>query len=233
MLSMNNKNKDNNLTEGNVYKTISLFALPILFGIILQSLYQTVDAIIIGRFAGKSALATIESVLSLTRLPTNFFVGLSTGATILVSQYYGAKKIDSLKKVVSTSLLFSFVSGIILSFTMILFSKYFINILAIPKDITNDVNTYLTILFVGLSPSLIYNIGAGIFRAVGNSKTPFYYLIITNIINVLLDIVFVVFLKWGVNGVALATVLSQFLSAVLIINALINTKMDIKIRFNH
>lgn len=217
------------LTEGIVWQKVLLFAMPILFGILLQSLYTTVDAIIIGRFAGKEALAAIESVYTLTKLPVNFFVGLSSGATIIISQYYGAKKMDSVSIACHTAILFALVGGLLLSVMTIMFSPLGIKLLKVPDAISNEALNYVNIYFAGLAASMTYNIGAGIFRALGNSKTPFYFLIVANIINITLDIVFVAVLKLGVVGAATATVISQTICGVLIVIALMRTDLPCKI----
>ncbi|WP_246552274.1 MATE family efflux transporter [Vallitalea pronyensis] len=225
------------LTEGVVWQKVVLFAMPILFGIVLQSLYATVDAIIIGRFAGKEALAAIESVYTLTKLPVNFFVGLSTGATIIISQYFGAKKLKEVSNACHTALLFAFVGGLLLSIIAVIIAPFFIKLLKVPAEIYDQALTYVIIFFSGLAASMTYNIGAGIFRALGNSKTPFYFLIIANIINIALDILLVASFGLGIVGAGLATVLSQFICGVLIVIALMRTDLPCKIylrkiRFN-
>jgi len=221
--------KKYDLTEGFVWQKIMLFAMPILLGILLQSLYTTVDAIIIGRFAGKEALAAIESVYTLTKLPVNFFVGLSTGATIIISQYFGAKNLEKVSRACHTAVLFSFVGGLVLSIFAIVIAPFFIGLLKVPVGIYDQALTYVIIFFSGLAASMTYNIGAGIFRALGNSKTPFYFLIIANIVNIVLDIIFVGVMGFGVFGAGLATVLSQFICAVLIVIALMRTRLPCKI----
>ncbi|ABR48217.1 MATE efflux family protein [Alkaliphilus metalliredigens QYMF] len=217
------------LTEGVVWQRVLMFAMPILFGILLQSLYTTVDAIIIGRFAGKEALAAIESVYTLTKLPVNFFVGISSGATIIISQYFGAKKMEKLSNACHTAIIFALIGGFVLSIIAIFISPFFINLLKVPKGIYDDALIYVIIFFSGMAASMTYNIGAGIFRAVGNSKTPFYFLIIANIINIALDLLFIAVFDLGVVGAGLATVISQFLCAILVVISLIRTELPCKI----
>lgn len=224
--------KKYDLTDGIVWHKVVLFAMPILFGILLQSLYTTVDAIIIGRFVGKEALAAIESVYTLTKLPVNFFVGLSTGATIIISQYFGAKKLEKVSKACHTAVLFAFVGGLFLSIIAIVIAPFFIDLLKVPAAIYDQALIYVIIFFSGLAASMTYNIGAGIFRALGNSKTPFYFLIIANIINIVLDIVLVAVMGFGVVGAGLATVLSQLICGVLIVIALMRTHLPCKIYFH-
>lgn len=221
-----------NLTEGSIWQKIILFALPILVGSLFQQLYTTVDAMIIGQYAGKGALASMDAVYNLIKLPVNFFTGLSSGATIIISQYYGAKEKECVSDASHTALLFSFFGGLFLSMLGILLSPFCLRMLQVPEDIYQEALIYVRIYFGGMAASMIYNIGAGIFRAVGNSKTPFYFLIAANIINVVLDIFFVAIFQWGVAGVALTTVLSQLLSAFLIVRSLMKTELPCKIRIN-
>lgn len=221
--------KKYDLTDGKVSEVMLTFALPIFLGTLFQSLYTTVDAIIIGKYAGKEALAAIESVFTFTKMPVNFFTGLSAGATIIISQYYGAKKYDEVSKASHNAILFALIGGAILSAICCLISPFSIKLIGIPDEIMVDAKMYVLIYFSGIVISMLYNMGAGILRALGNSKTPFYYLIIANIFNILLDLIFIICFKWGVVGAAVATVLSQFLSAVLIMISLIKSELPCKI----
>lgn len=222
-----------NLTDGKVWKIMLQFAMPIFLGTLFQSLYTTADAIIIGRFAGKEALAAIESVFTLTKMPINFFSGLASGATIIISQYYGAKKNKEVSDASHNAMLFAFVGGAVLTVIGCILSPFAIKTIRVPNEIANDAQWYILIYFSGIVVSMLYNVGAGILRALGNSKTPFYFLIAANFFNVILDLIFVVFLQLGVVGAAIATVLSQCLSAVLVIVSLTKTKLPCKISFKN
>jgi len=221
--------KTYNLTEGSVGKGLVSFALPILLGTIFQQFYTTVDAIIIGRLVGKEALAAIESVYTITKLPVNFFVGLSSGATVIISQYYGAKEQDNLSNASHTAVIFAFVGGLLLQVIAIALSPACIRLINVPEDIYQDALLYTIIYFSGMAASMTYNIGAGIFRAVGNSKIPLYFLIAANFLNVILDLLFVGVFHLGVAGAALTTMISQMLSAVLVLMALTRTDLTCKI----
>lgn len=221
--------KQYDLTEGVVWKKVLGFALPVLLGIIFQQLYTLVDAVIVGRFAGKEALAAIESVHTIVRLPVNFFTGLSSGAAIIISKYYGAKQLDSVSSASHTAVLFAFIGGLLLAILCITLSRTFIQLIKVPDDIVKDAFWYVVIYFSGLVASMTYNIGAGIFRAVGNSKTPLYFLIAANFLNIVLDVLFVGVFHLGVVGAALATLLSQVVSAILVIVALTRTDLPCKI----
>ena len=211
------KQKSYDLTEGPVRKMLVLFVLPIIAGSLFQQLYTTADAAIVGRFAGKQALAAIDAVYNLIRLPTVFFTGLASAATILISQHYGAKKSEALAETAHTAVLFSFFAGLLLTVLGVLLAPACIRLLNVPEDICPMTLRYTQIYFSGMAASMVYNIGAGIFRAVGDSKTPFVFLLIANGVNVALYFLFVAVFRWGVAGVALTTVFSQFLSAALML----------------
>ncbi|WP_338950292.1 MATE family efflux transporter [Fusobacterium nucleatum] len=224
--------KNNNLTEGKIWKVMLNFVLPIFLGTLFQSLYNTIDAIIVGRFAGKEALAAIESVLNFHRLPVSFFVGLSSGATIIISQYFGANKKDEVSKASHTAILFAVFGGLLLSILSCIFSSFFIKLIKVPEEILYQAQIYTIICFSGIVFSMVYNIGSGILRALGDSKTPFYILIVANILNIILDLILVIVFKLGVIGVGFATLISQIVSAILIFIILLKTKLDCKIYIN-
>ena len=229
---MNEGSKNLNLTEGKIWKVMLRFVLPIFLGTLFQSLYNTIDAIIVGRFAGKEALAAIESVLNFHRLPVSFFVGLSSGATIIISQYFGANKKDEVSKASHTAILFAVFGGLLLSILSCIFSPFFIKLIKVPEEILYQAQIYTIICFSGIVFSMVYNIGSGILRALGDSKTPFYILIVANILNIILDLILVIVFKLGVIGVGFATLISQIVSAILIFIILLKTKLDCKIYIN-
>ena len=226
---MNESSKNLNLTEGKIWKVILRFILPIFLGTLFQSLYNTIDAIIVGRFAGKEAVAAIESVLNFHRLPISFFVGLSSGATIIISQYFGANKKEEVSKASHTAILFAMFGGLLLSILSCVFSPFFIKLIKVPEEILWQAQTYTIICFSGIVASMIYNIGSGILRALGDSRTPFYILIVSNILNIALDLILVKVFKLGVIGVGVATLISEIVSAILIFIILIKTNLDCKI----
>ena len=224
--------KNLNLTEGKIWKVLLRFILPIFLGTLFQSLYNTIDAIIVGRFAGKEAVAAIESVLSFHRLPVSFFIGLSSGATIIISQYFGANKKEDISKAAHTAILFAMSGGLLLSILSCVFSPFFIELIKVPKEISDQAQIYTIICFSGIVASMIYNIGSGILRALGDSKTPFYILILSNILNIILDLILVKVFKLGVIGVGVATLISEIVSAILIFIILTKTNLDCKIYIN-
>lgn len=226
---MDNVSKNYNLTEGTVWKVMLRFAMPVFLGTLFQSLYTTADAVIIGKFAGKSALAAIESVYTITRIPGNLFIGIASGASILISQFYGASKNKDVVKISHNAMLFAFIIGIVLTVSGCLLSPFIIGMIRVPDEIAKEANWYLFIYLSGLSASMIYNVGSGILRALGNSKIPFYFLIVSNVLNISMDLILVVFFRQGVIGAAFATVTAQFLSAVLIILFFIKTDLPCKL----
>jgi len=221
--------KNNDLTQGKIWKVILNFTLPIFLGTLFQSLYTTIDAIIVGKFAGKDAFAAIESVMSFQRLPVSFFIGLSSGATISISQYFGAKEKEDVSKASHTAMLFAIVGGLILSILSCILSPYFIGLIKVPQKIFHEAYIYTFICFSGMVFSMIYNIGSGILRALGNSKTPFHILIFANILNIVLDLIFVINFNLSVVGVGLATLISQIVSAILVFVVLMRTNLDCRI----
>lgn len=215
----------NQITEGVIWKQLLLFFFPILFGTFFQQLYNTADAIIVGRFVGKEALAAVGgSTGTLINLLVGFFVGLSSGATVIISQFYGAGKGDQVKKAVHTAITFSVLSGLVLMVVGILGAPFALKIMGTPDDIMGHALVYIRVYFLGIVGNLIYNIGAGILRAIGDSKKPLYFLMASCFTNIVLDVVFVVFLKMNVLGAALATILSQLVSAILVILVLTKSK---------
>ena len=224
--------KNNNLTKGKIWKVMLKFVLPIFLGTLFQSLYNTIDAIIVGKFAGKEAVAAIESVLNFQRLPITFFVGLSSGATIIISQYFGANKKEDISKASHTAILFAMLGGLLLSILSCVFSPFFIKLIKVPEEIFYQAQIYTIICFIGIVASMTYNIGSGILRALGDSKTPFYILIVSNILNIVLDLILVIVFNLGVIGVGMATLISEIVSAILIFIMLIKTNLDCKIYIN-
>lgn len=216
---------ENRITQGSIFGQLLLFFFPILFGTFFQQLYNTADAVVVGRFVSKEALAAVGGSTSvLTNLLVGFFVGLSSGATVVISQYYGARKADKVHWAVHTSVAFSIAGGIVVMVVGILGSHWALTAMKTPADVMGPAMTYLQIYFIGTIPNLIYNMGAGILRAAGDSKRPLYFLIASCMLNIVLDILFVVVLKIGVAGAAIATITSQLLSAVLVIAAMMKTK---------
>lgn len=238
MKSQSGASLANGITEGVIWKQLLLFFFPILFGTFFQQLYNTVDAVIVGRFVGKEALAAVGgSTGTLINLLVGFFVGLSSGSTVIISQFYGADNRPRVRDAVHTSIAFSLMCGLLLMAVGLIGSPIALRAMGTPDEIMDYSLSYIRIYFIGIIGNLIYNMGSGILRAVGDSKRPLYYLIASCITNIILDVLFVVVLKMDVRGAALATILSQFVSAALVIAALLRTEQSYqlelkKIRLN-
>lgn len=208
--------KVNGITEGIIWKQILAFFFPILFGTFFQMLYNTVDAVIVGQFLGKQALAAVGGGTgTMINLIIGFFTGLSSGATVIISQFYGAKDEKKLKKALHTALALAIVGGLAISVLGFIFTDPLLRLISTPEDIMPLASTYLKIYFAGALSIVIYNIASGIFRALGDSKHPLYFLIVGSIINIILDILLIAIIPLGVAGAAIATVTSQVISAVL------------------
>ena len=216
--------KGNRITEGSIFGQLLLFFFPILFGTFFQQLYNTADAMVVGRFVGKQALAAVGgSTSTLINLLVGFFVGLSSGATVVISQFYGARKADKVHWAVHTSIAFSVIGGIIFMIVGLVGSPWALEAMKTPEDVMGHAVVYIRIYFLGIIVNLVYNMGAGILRAVGDSRRPLYFLIASCFTNIILDVLLVAVLRMGVAGAALATITSQLLSAVLVVLALMKT----------
>ena len=214
----------NGITEGVIWQQILLFFFPILFGTFFQQLYNTADAIIVGRFVGKEALSAVGGTTgTLINLLVGFFVGMSSGSSVVVSQYYGAENTEMVKKSVHTAFCLAICGGVCLMVIGQVFAPMAIRAMGTPEEIIDYSVTYIRIYFMGVIGNLLYNMGAAILRAVGDSKRPLYFLICACLTNIVLDILFVVVLKMGVAGAALATILSQAMAAGLVLFTLMRS----------
>ena len=226
------KTKANGITEGSIFGQLLLFFFPILFGTFFQQLYNTADAVVVGRFVGKQALAAVGGTTStLINLMVGFFVGLSSGPTVVISQYYGAKKADKVHWAVHTSVAFSVIGGVLFMAVGLVGARWALTAMHTPEDVMDHAVTYIRIYFLGMVPNLLYNMGAGILRAVGDSRRPLYFLIGSCFVNIILDVVLVAVLRMGVAGAALATISSQLFSAILVILCLTRTQDMYKVEW--
>ena len=226
------KTKANGITEGSIFGQLLLFFFPILFGTFFQQLYNTADTVVVGRFVGKQALAAVGGTTStLINLMVGFFVGLSSGATVVISQYYGAKKADKVHWAVHTSVAFSVIGGVLFMAVGLVGARWALTAMHTPEDVMDHAVTYIRIYFLGMVPNLLYNMGAGILRAVGDSRRPLYFLIGSCFVNIILDVVLVAVLRMGVAGAALATISSQLFSAILVILCLTRTQDMYKVEW--
>lgn len=209
------------MCSGSIFKKMLLFALPLMCSSILQLLFNAADIVVVGRFAGDHALAAVGSNTALINLLTNLFVGLSIGTNVLVAQYYGAKKEQELKETVHTSMMLSVYSGILLTIVGVIAARQILIWMQAPSEVLGLAVIYLRIYFIGMTSTMIYNFGSAILRAVGDTKRPLYYLLGAGVVNVILNLIFVVVFQMGVAGVGAATVISQTISAFLVVRCLI------------
>ena len=212
---------ETDITEGVIWKQLLLFFFPILLGTFFQQLYNTVDAMIVGKWLGKEALAAVGgSTGTIVSLMVGFFVGLSSGATVVISQHWGARRPDDVRSAVHTAAAMALIFGALLTTAGLLLSPALLRLMDTPAEVLPHAVTYIRILFIGMIPSLVYNIGSGVLRAVGDSRRPLFFLMVACLSNIVLDVVLVMGCEMGVAGAALATVLSQTAAAVLVVLSL-------------
>jgi putative MATE family efflux protein len=209
------KAQANNLTEGSIWKNILLFALPVLLGNIFQQLYNTMDSLIVGNFLGDNALAAVSSSGNLIFMFVGFFNGVAMGAGVIIARAYGAKDYDSMQKAIHTDVAFGLVTGVLITVLGVAFTPTILGWMGTPADVLPNSISYFRYYFLGGIFTVMYNIFVGILHAVGDSKHPLYYLIFSACVNVALDLLFVGVFRWGVGSAALATTISQGISALL------------------
>ncbi|MBR5231141.1 MAG: MATE family efflux transporter [Clostridia bacterium] len=218
--------KSVDMTQGPILKHLIVFAMPLLIGQIFQQLYNTVDSVVVGQFVGKQALAAVGSTGSVINALIGFFSGLSMGAGVVISQCFGARDKRGVHNAVHTAMALTIGAALFCTVLGLVATDPLLRMMSTPEDVFAEASAYLRIYFGGIVGLMVYNIGAGILRAVGDSKRPLYFLIFSACLNVVLDLVFVIFFRMGVAGVAWATVVSQCASAVLILIVLAKTKED-------
>jgi len=220
------------MTEGTIWKQLVLFALPLLAGNVFQQLYNTVDSIVVGNFVGADALGAVTSVAPAINTLVGLFMGMSSGASVVISQFFGARNNTQLRKSVHTSIVTTTLLAFVFMFVGYYMTPPMLRFMKTPDSITPLATTYLRIYFLGILGLMIYNMGSAILRAVGDSRRPLYFLILTSIMNVVLDLLFVIVFHLGVAGVAYATIISQFVSAILIMIVLFRSQECYSLRWN-
>ncbi|MBR1812827.1 MAG: MATE family efflux transporter [Lachnospiraceae bacterium] len=221
---MNRKTYEMDMVNGPILFKMIAFAVPLMLSSILQLLFNAADVVVVGKFAGDNALAAVGSNGSLINLLTNFFIGLSIGSNVIVSNYFGAKKEKEAEEAVHTSMFVSLLSGVLLTILGLVAAPQILKLMNVPENILPLSVLYIRIYFGGITASMIYNFGSAILRAVGDTRRPLYYLSAAGVLNVILNLIFVIVFDMSVAGVALATVISQCLSAFLIVRCLMREK---------
>lgn len=217
------KSESSDLIHRSIAKSIFWFSIPLLVGNLFQQLYNTVDAYVVGNYVGKEALAAVGASSPIINMLIGFFMGLATGAGVIIAQYYGAEDSGRLKKAVHSSAALTLVMSVLLTVIGMIGTNPMLHAVGIPADVFPESSTYLMIYFAGISFNLIYNMGSGILRAIGDSKRPLYFLVIACVVNIILDFLFVKYFRWGVAGAGYATLIAQAVAAVLVVVVLMRT----------
>ena len=225
-------NRTMDMTQGRLLTQVLVFALPIMLSGILQLLFNAADTIVVGRFAGNEALAAVGSVGSLNNMIISLFIGLSVGANVLVARYTGSRNDRAVSDTVHTSVLLSLAGGVLLMIIGVALARPLLELMGSPEDVIDLAVLYVRIIFLGMPVQMLYNFCAAILRAVGDTQRPLYYLTIAGVVNVLLNLVFVILFHLSVAGVALATIISQAISALLVTRALLNMEGPTRLFLN-
>lgn len=226
------KKYEMDMCSGSVLQKMLLFALPLMCSGVLQLLFNAADIIVVGRYAGDNSLAAVGANTALINLFTNLFIGLSVGANVIAAREFGAKKDTELQKTVHTSMLLGLYSGILLAVLGICLTGRILVLMQTPGEILGLASLYLKIFFLGMPASMVYNFGSALLRSVGDTRRPLYYLLTAGVINVILNLIFVISLQMDVAGVALATIISQYISAVLVVRCLMLEKSAIQLKMS-
>ena len=217
------KRHDVDMTQGSVFFHLLYFALPLLAGNLFQQFYNTVDIWVVGNYVSDEAFSAVGTVTPIINMLIGSFMGLASGAGVVISQYYGAKKFDKVQEAVHTAIAMTVILAIVFSIIGVCMAPTMLRFMKTPAEVFGESHTYLTIYFSGMAGLLFYNMGSGILRAVGDSRRPFYYLVASATINIVLDLLFVIKFHMGVAGVAYATIIAQGISATLTVLTLLRT----------
>ncbi len=223
------KRHDVDMTQGSVFRHLFAFALPLVAGNLFQQLYNMVDTWVVGNYVSNEAFSAVGTVSPIINMLIGSFTGLATGAGVVISQYYGAKRLDKVEQTVHTAVSLTMVLAILLTFLSIGMTPTLLRFMKTPAEVIGESTAYLTIYFSGMAGLMFYNMGAGILRAVGDSRRPFYYLVCAALINTVLDLVFVIKFHMGVQGVAYATIIAQGFSATLTMITLLRTSSCVRV----
>lgn len=231
-LSIRSKKQDVDMTQGSILRHLVSFSLPLLAGNVFQQMYNMVDTWVVGNYVSNEAFSAVGSVGPIINMLIGFFMGLSSGASAVISQFYGAKQYDRVRNAVHTVVLMTLILGVLFTGIGIFMTPFMLRLTNTPADVFPEASLYLTIYFSGILGLMLYNIGAGILRAVGNSQYPFYFLVVAAVLNTCLDLLFVLVFRMGVEGVALATILAQSTSAILVMILLLRSQDCIQLKIS-
>lgn len=222
------KRKQHDFTQGDILKPIIVFSLPVLFGDIFSALYNVVDSVVVGQFVGSGALAAVNSSFAITMVCVAIYAGFGMGASVVAGQLFGAKNFEDLNKAISTAYIGALIIGITMSVVGLVISTPLLNAINTPAEILKDADIYLKIYFCGCTTQLLYYMTSGIMRGLGDSRTPMQAIIVCALLNIVLDLVFVIYFQMGCAGVAIATVIAQAISAVLVVSKMLLGNYDIR-----
>ena len=228
-MSNTDKRYEIDMVNGPILKKMLLFTIPLMFSSILQLLFNAADIVVVGRFAGDNSLAAVGCNGALINLMTNVFLGLSVGGNVLAARDYGAGDEEELSKTVHTAMLLGIISGIILTIAGVIFAPQLLELMQTPENVLPLAALYLRIYFLGMTAMMVYNFGSALLRSIGDTKRPLYYLVAAGVINVILNLVFVIVFRMDVAGVGLATVISQCVSAVLVVRCMMREQGGIRL----
>ena len=220
---------DVDMTKGSISRHLINFALPLMVGNLFQQLYNMVDTWVVGNYVSNEAFSAVGTVTPIINTLIGFFLGLSSGAGVVISQYYGAQREEKVKQAVHTSLLLTLLLGVVFTVVGIVMTPMMLRLMKTPAEVAPEQATYLRIYFAGVIGLLLYNMGSGILRAVGDSRRPFYFLVVSAVLNTVLDLLFVIKFHMGVEGVAYATIIAQAVSAVLTLWVLMGAEGGIRL----
>jgi len=224
--------READMTQGSIVRHLLLFAFPLLVGNLFQQLYNMVDTWVVGNYVSNEAFSAVGTVGPIINMLIGVFSGLASGAGVVISQYYGAKRYDQVKKSVHTAMVMTLVLCVVFTAVGVGLTPTLLRFMKQPPEVMPQATIYLTIYFGGISGLLIYNMGAGILRAVGDSQRPFYFLVVSALVNIVLDLVFVLAFDMGVAGVAWATITAQGISALLVVITLLRTTTCVRMEFS-
>ena len=220
------------MCNGSIMDKLISFALPLMLSGILQLMFNAVDIVVVGRFSGSQSLAAVGSTTALINVFTNLFIGISLGTNVLAARFYGAGKTKEMSETVHTSIALALISGVAMAVIGLIFSRWSLEVMGTPEDVIAQATLYMQIYFLGMPFFMLYNYGAAILRAVGDTKRPLFYLIISGVINAVLNMILVIFFHMAVEGVAIATVISQLISCILVLRCLYRSEGSYQLRFS-
>ena len=223
------KSKITLMTEGNIFKILLFFSIPLILGNFLQQMYSTVDSIIVGNYVGSQALAAVSSTSMIVTVIISGCQGIAVGAGVVIAQFFGAGNTCKMKRAIHNSIALTLVMGVVLTIVGLLFNDPILKAIGVPSEVFSEASTYLSIYFWSLIFVMVYNMGSGILRSVGDSKRPLYFLIFSSVVNIILDFLFVKYFHFGVAGAGYATLIAQAISAIMVMYVLMKTEDDYKV----